>query len=142
MDTPPTFVDGQILSAAQLNTLRDIVNDLQQVGAAPVAPFLAWFGDRSDGPEYNYYWLRHRYRYLHISYEIGIAAAVQLKVRYNTYTEYDLTLTVGTRTVIVDTNTVFAGLVVGTFYEIRIKHQATFPGTLRVYSMYESESAV
>lgn len=63
---PPTFSDGAILSAAQLNILSDDLETLYGVTQGVVTPFSNIYS-----PGYaltvnnNGYYIRHRHRYLH-----------------------------------------------------------------------------
>jgi hypothetical protein len=47
--TPPTFVDGQIVSAAQLNILSDDIEFLNGVMAGPNIPFQSITWDTTAG---------------------------------------------------------------------------------------------
>lgn len=69
--TPPTFADGETLSATKLNQLSDGVTYLNGLGAAPVvaAAVQAETVGSGGGGQTLYFWChRHRHRYLHLRY--------------------------------------------------------------------------
>lgn len=79
--TPPTFVNGQIVSAAQLNILSDDIEFLNGIMAGPNIPFQSITWDTNSG-EHTWY-VRHRHRYLHYSFSITSDPADDVKIYYN-----------------------------------------------------------
>jgi hypothetical protein len=61
------FVDGTPLSASMLNALGRNIRYLYGLAAGRVMPFNSFvgYGDLDDSPADLYYYVRHRYRYLH-----------------------------------------------------------------------------
>lgn len=69
--TPPTFTDGETLTATKLNQLSDGVTYLNGLGAAPaiVAAQQVETVGSGGGGQTLYFWChRHRHRYLHLRY--------------------------------------------------------------------------
>ena len=69
--TPPTWVDGEVLSATKLNQLSDGVNYLNGLGVVPavVSAVQAETVGSGGGGQTLYFWCpRHRHRYLHLRY--------------------------------------------------------------------------
>lgn len=79
--TPPTFVDGQKISALQLNILSSDIEFLNGVMAGPNIPFQSITWDAYSG-EHTWY-IRHRHRYLHYSFQIANDPADDVKIYYN-----------------------------------------------------------
>ena len=59
--TPPTWTNGETLSATKLNQLSDGVTFLNGLGAGPMQGVLSAAGG-------YYFFPRHRHRYLHVRY--------------------------------------------------------------------------
>ena len=57
----PTWQDGELLSAAKLNQITDVVNAIKGASMAPTAIFMETGDDKT-------YYCRRRYRYLHITW--------------------------------------------------------------------------
>jgi len=79
--TPPTFTDTDVLSAAQLNIIRD---DLEYLYGLSQSVNIASVASRTDGINYRY--IRHRLQYLHIQFnsENGSGLAYyDYEVKYN-----------------------------------------------------------
>ena len=77
--TPPTFADGEVLSAAKLNQLSDGVNWLNGLQAAPAAIGLTLAATSTTS--YEFWCHRHRHRYLQIRYWTD--GADEINVWYN-----------------------------------------------------------
>lgn len=63
--TPPTFSNGDILTAAKLNILSDDLAFLEGRGNSPSIPFMVYKFSISVNLTYM---VRHKYRYLHWQY--------------------------------------------------------------------------
>ena len=64
--TPPTFVDGNLWSAAQLNILSDDLNELWGLAQGPNTPFLSLYSQGiSLTSENNLQYFRYQLPYLH-----------------------------------------------------------------------------
>ena len=57
----PTWQDGELLSAAKLNQITDAVNAVKGASMAPSGVFMQTGDDKT-------YYMRHRYRYLHVTW--------------------------------------------------------------------------
>ena len=70
--TPPTFTDGNVLSATQLNVLSDNCEYLYGLVTAPNVPFssLKSTGTSLDSTN-NSWFIRHKYNYFHFRIEFG-----------------------------------------------------------------------
>lgn len=62
-----SFVNGTPLSASMLNSISRNIRYLYSLAAGRVMPFNSFvgYGDLDDSPADLYYYVRHRYRYLH-----------------------------------------------------------------------------
>lgn len=117
--TPPTFVNGQIVSAAQLNILSDDIEFLNGVMAGPNIPFQSVTWDTNSG-EHTWY-MRYRHRYLHYSFQISSDAADDVKIYVNgSLVFHDGAPAQGFQTSYVDLNSL--GLIVGTWYPVRFEY--------------------
>ncbi len=78
--TPPTFVDGAVASAANLNILSDDLAYLEGVAAGPNAPFQSYVFSTSGTATYH---LRYRYPYLHYSYTVSTDPGDDINIKVN-----------------------------------------------------------
>ena len=78
--TPPTFVDGAVASAANLNILSNDLEHLEGVAAGPNAPFQSVVFTNSGTATYH---LRYRYPYLHYSYTVSADPGDDIKIKVN-----------------------------------------------------------
>ena len=76
---PPTFADGEILSATKLNQLSDAVTFLNGLQAAPAAIGLVQIATQTT--QYVFWCNRHRHRYLQLRYWTD--GADEINVYYN-----------------------------------------------------------
>lgn len=66
--TPPTFSDGALLTASQLNILSDDLEHLYGIVQAPQVPFRK-LNLNLQGSVSQYYYVRHRSKYLNLKIE-------------------------------------------------------------------------
>ena len=78
--TPPDFVTGAILSAAQLNILSDDVDFLNGIAQAPNIPFQAY---EFVGTESRDWYMRYRHPYLLYYYDVLHNPADDIKIYVN-----------------------------------------------------------
>lgn len=71
--SPPTFATGALLSASMLNTLSECANALQGASVAPAGTFI------QNGVNQTWY-LRRKWRYLHVAYGLTLHTADNLAV--------------------------------------------------------------
>ena len=87
--TPPTFTDGNVLSATQLNTLSSNCEYLYGVATGPNIPFssLTVEGTSLDhDPANNVWYFRHQFDYFHFRIEFGtqdIDSGDTIQIYYN-----------------------------------------------------------
>lgn len=81
--TPPTFADGETLTATKLNALGDAVRFLNAVGGAPSVGEASWYETvgAGGGGTTRYKHIRHKYSFLKVYY--WSEAADSLKVWVN-----------------------------------------------------------
>ena len=133
---PPTFVDGQIVSAAQLNTLSDDIEFLNGVVAGPNIPFQSVTWDTNSG-EHTWY-VRHRHRYLHYSFTISSDAADDVKIYFNgVQVFHDGAPGQNTFTGYVDLNS-FGSWTAGAWYPIRFEYDKQNNSVCTVNYLIES----
>lgn len=119
--TPPTFTNGVIVSAAQLNILSDDIEFLNGVMAGPNIPFQSVTWDTNSGE--HIWYVRHRHRYLHYSFTISSDAADDVKIYYNNVVVFsDGAPGQGTQASSIDLNT-YGTWTVGQWYPIKFKYQ-------------------
>ena len=119
--SPPTFVDGSVASATQLNILSDDLAHLYGVAAAPNAPFQSVVLTNSGNTTYH---IRYRYRYLHYKYIISADPGDDVKIRVNgTVVFSDGVASQGTYAGYVDLNGL--GLTTGSWYPLLFEWQKT-----------------
>ena len=117
--TPPTFVDGAILSASQLNILSADLEYLYALLQAPQPASSTLYANRSLTSTNNSWRIRYKNRYLH--YRATVAAntvnAFAIVVNGTTYTISSTPQTVGyVYSGYVDVKA--QGLTVGTIYNV------------------------
>jgi hypothetical protein len=125
--TPPTFTDGTILTAANLNILTDDLAYLEGRANAPLLPYVAYTFTVTRTLTYM---IRHKYRYLHYSYaNAGTVSGDNhaISITYNNATIYTQNPVVfatdytGSIDLQATTPSPFPlGLSVGTWYLVRI----------------------
>lgn len=128
--TPPTFVTGDALSAAQLNILSDNQEYFYgfTVGQNPamVATKLAADGD-------VLMIIRHTQRYLHVRWEAGD----RCRIYYDSTNVYDVSGTSGTQDATIDTSSY--GLTYGQLYTLKFSIESTGSPLIVSYA-YEASS--
>lgn len=128
--TPPTFVTGVALSAAQLNILSD--NQEYFWGLVTSQnPGMVETTIAADGDVFLM--IRHTQRYLHVRYQ----ADDRCRIYYDATKVYDVSGTSGTVTTSVDLNSY--GLTIGQLYVIKFSIESTGQ-PLRVSYAYEAAS--
>lgn len=118
---PPTFADGEILTATKLNQLADAVRFLNGVGGVPSVGINSYAEGPAGGPgsHTGYYEVRHRYRYLKVYFWSD--GADTFKIYCNDVLALNVTPANGHTTLVVDLNSV-AGLSLSNlqFYEVKV----------------------
>jgi hypothetical protein len=132
--TPPTFADGDILTASQLNILAENQNYLAGIaGSVNVGfPQTTLNGDVSV-----YYTVVHSYNNLHIRFH-EVNTDSSLRVYYGSTLVYTSPQDGGTFTVNVDLSG--AGLTLGQIYSVRFRGEAG--GTTNIYYASETEAPI
>ena len=138
--TPPTFVDGAVLTAAQLNQLSDGVRYLNGLGAQSIGATLQVY-HTTDTPATYHYAGRHTHRYLHILY-VG-AQGDDLRVDYGVTNLYhDGSPANGFVDAVVDLQTELPALAVGTWYDLTVTAETlNSSGSIAIWWIGESQSA-
>ena len=109
----PTWQDGELLSAAKLNQVTDIVNAIKGASMAPTAIFM------QTGESKTYY-CRRRYRYLHVTY-VSSGDSIHVRTYINgTQEGSDETLRPAGYTVTYDLDAVTTPPSVGAWYAILV----------------------
>ena len=117
--TPPTFVDGAILSAAQLNILSADLEYLYALLQAPQPAASTLYANRDLNSTNNSWRIRYKNRYLHYRATVaaGTVNAFGIVVNGTTYTISTTPQTIGAvYSSYVDV--VSQGLTVGTVYNV------------------------
>jgi len=117
--TPPTFVDGAILSAAQLNILSADLEYLYALLQAPQPASSTLYANRDLNSTNNSWRIRYKNRYLHYRATVaaGTVNAFGIVVNGTTYTISTTPQTIGAvYSSYVDV--VSQGLTVGTVYNV------------------------
>jgi len=106
--------DGNILTAAWLNTLADNANYLNSLGGIPN---LAFSHVATSTGQSLYWHIRHRHRYLYVLVSF-VNNADYFNVKYNTTTVYTNGDPSGTPTIKIDLNPL--SLTVGNWYVVQV----------------------
>lgn len=140
--TPPTFADGNILTASQLNILSDDLEYLSGVTEAVNTPFTGLITSLPLTSSNNLWRIRHQHRYLHYRIYSTSGTSDYVKVYYDGEVAYDDS---GNRAGphlwagYADLDSVAPGLVVGTYYDLWVEADGD-AWTLRVEFLGESDS--
>jgi hypothetical protein len=138
--TPPTFVDGAVLTATQLNQLSDGVRFLNGLGGQSIGATLM-VNHTSDTPAVYYYAGRHTHRYLHILY-VGTLGDDLLFENGATTVYHDGNPENGYVDAVVDLQTVLPDLAVGQWYVLTATMSTQSAGdSIAVWWVGESQSA-
>lgn len=133
--TPPTFVDGAVLSAAQLNILSDDLEYLAGYvagGNPAVTSTVCLVSDGGPTPRNDvFHLLRHLHRYLHVR----VVADDEVEVHYGGTKVFEDGSPDGDETYVVDLESF--GLVVGMVYTVRVHLRGSTPRI--VYYLIESD---
>jgi hypothetical protein len=132
--TPPTFVDGNVLSASQLNILAANQNELAGLSTGVNLGFPDT-GIPTD--ESRYFYVIHAWNNLYLSYSLPTNDS-SLRVYYGATLVYTSTGNAGSYTVNVDLTSF--GLTLGQAYSVRLR--ADSDAASSVGYMCESESAL
>lgn len=92
--TPPTFVDGNVLTAAQLNVLSSDIEFLYGLGDVVNVPFSAKLYVGGSLLQDQIKWrIRKKYRYLHYSFTLisGSISPADMRLYYDTNIIYQNT---------------------------------------------------
>jgi len=142
--SPPIFADGNLLSAAQMNTLSDDVEFLHGVVMGPNIPFCSVVSNTGGSLDAtNAVWMiRHKHRYLHYYISQLASQSDSLEIRYDGTAVYS---DGGDRTApwawsgYVDLDSTPGGLTVGNWYEITVHYTPkTGSGVVQVIYLLES----
>lgn len=134
--TPPTFADGSVLSATQLNILSDDVEFLHGVADAHNFGFAIKAGSASTS--FDYY-IRHKHRYLHFQYRIEIHDANEVQTYYGgTWVDTDMIGTIGTHSGYYDLDGL--GFTVGEWYPVGLVYTASSTSYMIVDYLFELDS--
>lgn len=143
---PPTFSDGNLLSASQLNALADDITFLAGIAGGVNIPFLSEETGAGSGFS-NVYKIRHLHRYLHYKIRQTASTSDSLEIRYNGDTVYS---DGGDRaapyewsdSIDLDDTGIITGLTYGNWYEVKaIISQKTGSGVSVLDYLLESDSA-
>lgn len=134
--TPPTFVNGAILSAAQLNIHSDNLDYLYGIALAPNIPFLA----REVGQEGATWYFRYRLRYIHYYYDILHDPSDDVKIYVNgTQAYHDGTPDEGSVAGAIDLNSL--GLTSLNWYAVNVVHVNSGNSVMLLKLLKHSNSA-
>lgn len=86
--TPPTFTDGNVLSASQLNILSEDLSFLYGIMKAPQVAFNSLYANKDLTSLNNSFRIRYYHRYIHyrISVVLNVCNNVHLYVNGTNYT--------------------------------------------------------
>lgn len=120
--TPPTFVDGNLWSAAQLNILSDDLNELWGLAQGPNTPFLSLYSQGiSLTSENNLQYFRYQLPYLHYKARCIDYGVVSFTIYINGVSAYsDATDYTGAHTYTGYINLSGRGLTIGELYPINV----------------------
>lgn len=125
--TPPTFADGEILSATKLNQLSDGVTYLNGLQSAPAAMNLCQ--TVTSTTDFEFWCFRHRHRYLQVRYwSNGSGSGDEISIWYNgAKIFYDNAPDIGENwlkhlgTTVMDLNTVAGFVAYGQPYSLTVR---------------------
>lgn len=142
--TPPTFVDTNTLTAAQLNILSDNQEFLHGIANVPNVPFKVI----SAGNDINQtYKIQHRGQYLHYWVHITGGTHDELTITYNGTDVYeDLGAQTGPYTWqssvdLNDTGIITPTPTIGTVYDLEVDFKWTSAATVYIYYLRESDQS-
>ena len=124
----PTFVDGNILSASQLNILS---NNIEYLNGFTVSSSQAMTSVHLEQDGDAYFLIKHTSRYLHTKFR----SRDRCQIYYDATKVYDVDNFPGDATETIDLNPF--GLTIGQFYVLKFSLQST-NDPLYVYYAYES----
>ena len=131
---PPTFTNGNILTATNLNTLSDDIEFLYglahgvnlgfDIGVFTVSAAKTWY-------------IQHKHRYLHYKYHVGSDPADAIHLDYGTELNVaEPSVAEGSYTGYVDLNPY--GFTVNQWYEVRWRYSKSANSYCTVYYLLES----
>ena len=125
--TIATKVDGDILTAAHLNTLADAVAYLAAIGSLP-NPAMYQQTSTSTSTATHYYWARYTNRYLHVVTNCTSGDDLQVTINGNVTNDNDPGN--GYEDHVIDCNGY--GLTAGAFYPITVAIRAQSGGSIGI----------
>ena len=128
--TPPTFVTGGILSAAQLNILSD---DIEYLNGFSVSSNPAMTSVHLDVDGDAFFVIKHTQRYLHVKFR----ALDRCRIYYDAINVYNVDNFSGDETTTIDLNSF--GLVLNQYYTLKFSLEST-GDPLFVYYAYEASA--
>jgi len=142
--TPPTFADGNVLSASQLNILSDDVEFLHGIVSGVNAPFTSDTFTDAGGNHVSRTWTKRREgRYLHYKVRITSNETADFYIYVNGVLGYhDPTNRSATYTWAgyIDLQALASVPAVGAFYEMYVDVQWAVGGTIKVDYFLESDN--
>lgn len=139
--TPPTFADGAVLSAAQLNILSNNIEFLYSIISGVSIPFT---GEQITTGNTRGYTFRRQGRYLHYKARLTAGDSDETSIKIDTYTEGgDSTNRASpyTWTQVIDLTTITSAPAVGATYEVIVYFTPNPTGTFHLDYLIESDSA-
>lgn len=114
---PPSWASGELLSAAKLNQLSDVVNGLKGAAMAPTSVFCRSGND-------SIWYARRRGRYVSVDFTTS-GTSCTTRILVNGQTEYnDGTLYPSGHTEVFDLTTITAPIAEGEFYAVEVRFTA------------------
>lgn len=140
---PPYFNNGDLLSASSLNILADDIAYLRGLISAPNQPLETPVLDQDQpGRDTVTYWIRHKYRYLHLEYHIDHDPGEHITITYNGVTLIDENDPAeGVYTESIDLDAVIPALEYGEFYLIVVDFDEDLNSTCTINYMEERDTA-
>jgi hypothetical protein len=134
--TPPTFVDGNVLSATQLNILSDDIEYLHGIADAHNFGFAMRGGAAST--TFDYY-IRHKHRYLHYQYRIETHDANEVQLQYGgVMIDADMVGSIGTHNGYYDLNSF--GFTVGEWYQTAFIYTSSSTSYITIDYLFELDA--
>lgn len=134
--TPPTFVDGNVLSAAQLNILSDDIEYLHGVTDTPNFGFVLRGASAST---ILAYYIRHKHRYLHYRYRIETHDANEVQIEYGgEMIDADMVGAIGTYSGYYDLDSY--GFTVNDWYQVSVIYTSSSNSYITVDYLLEADT--
>lgn len=145
--TVPTFSDGQVLTAAQLNQLVDAINLLSSIATGQNVPFIGWNHHEAEGNHRTYH-IRHRSNNLFVQFNVGWDLGANdvdldwITIKFNGTTVYS-NGTPAVNQTSANVNLAPFGLILGSMYRVDVDFlMKNDGGQFSFQYMAETDSAV